>query len=154
MIPGAGVNLVRVVRPVFAAALFAALSFAAACSDTPTSPSLTVSFSQSDLRGGSGPAAVSGNVLTVHYTGWLYDADRPEQKGGLFDSSAGLTPFSFTLGAGQVITGWDRGLVGMQQGAVRRLVIPASLAYGDTRSGAIPPNATLLFEVELVTLTQ
>ena len=80
----------------------------------------------------------------------FYGESRPEKKGPVFDSSVGGTPFSFTLGASQVIAGWDQGLQGMRIGGVRRLVIPPSLAYGTFRNGPIPPNATLVFEIELL----
>lgn len=93
---------------------------------------------------------MSGNTLVVAYTGWFYDITRPEQKGLQFDSSAGREPLEFTLGQGQVIAGWDQGLVNMRQGGVRRLVIPPSLAYGGGRNQSIPPNATLVFDVELL----
>ena len=86
----------------------------------------------------------------MNYTGWLYDASRPDQKGLQFDSSVGRTPFTFNLGSNQVIDGWDRGVVGMKVGGLRRLVIPPSLAYGGTRNGPIPPNATLVFDIELL----
>jgi FKBP-type peptidyl-prolyl cis-trans isomerase FkpA len=122
----------------------------AGCSDSPTAPSNYAPFSQTDLTVGTGGDAVSGRLLTVHYTGWFYGESRPEKKGPVFDSSAGGDPFSFTLGAGQVITGWDQGLQGMRVGGVRRLVVPPSLAYGSTRNGPIPPNATLVFEIELL----
>jgi FKBP-type peptidyl-prolyl cis-trans isomerase FkpA len=122
---------------------------AAGCDDSPTSPN-NAPFSQTDLRLGTGSDAVTGRVLTVHYTGWLFNASAPDQRGAQFDSSAGETPLVFTLGAGQVITGWDQGLQGMKVGGVRRLVIPPSLGYGEFRNGPIPPNATLLFEVELL----
>lgn len=118
-------------------------------SSSPASPSNTAPFSQTDLRVGTGTAAASGNTLTVDYTGWFYDASKSDHKGFVFDTSLGKTPFTFVLGTGQVIPGWDQGLVGMQVGGVRQLVIPPSLAYGSTRSGAIPPNTTLLFEVSL-----
>lgn len=124
----------------------------AACGEIPTSPTANVGFAQTDLRVGTGGEAVSGGSVTVHYTGWLYNPDRPDQKGAQFDSSAGSTPFTFTLGAGEVIGGWDQGLVGMRAGGLRRLVIPPSLGYGSSRNGPIPPNATLLFEVELVSV--
>lgn len=88
-------------------------------------------------------------MLTVQYTGWFFDASRTDSKGVQFDSSLGTEPFVFTLGAGQVISGWDQGLVGMRVGGLRRLIIPPSLAYGESRNGSIPPNATLLFEIEL-----
>jgi len=85
----------------------------------------------------------------VNYSGWLYDATKPDFKGLLFDTSTGVGPFTFTLGGGQVIAGWDQGLVGMKVGGLRQLIIPPELAYGTARNGAIPPNAALIFEVEL-----
>ncbi len=120
------------------------------CGDSPASPSNYAPFSQTDLRLGSGDEAVTGKVLTVTYTGWLYDVSQTSQKGAIFDSSIGRDPFVFTLGAGSVIAGWDQGLVGMKPGGLRRLVIPPSLGYGQGRVGPIPPNTTLLFEVELL----
>ena len=124
---------------------------AGACDDSPTSPSNNAPFAVTDLREGTGAtAAAPGSVVTVNYTGWFYDAAQQNQKGPQFDSSVGTAPFSFTLGAGQVISGWDVGLVGMKAGGARRLVIPPSLGYGSFRNGPIPPNATLLFEVELL----
>jgi FKBP-type peptidyl-prolyl cis-trans isomerase FkpA len=129
---------------------------AAACgggtSSSPTSPSTQPSapFSQTDLRVGTGTEAVAGRALLVNYSGWLYDPAQAESKGRLFDSSIGRQPFTFRLGAGSVIRGWDQGLVGMRVGGQRRLVIPPELAYGATGSGSIPPNATLVFDVELL----
>lgn len=123
---------------------------AAACGDSPTGPVNIARFSQTDLVVGTGAEAVAGKTLTVHYTGWLYNEDRTDQKGAQFDSSAGRAPLTFTLGVGQVIAGWDQGLVGMKVGGQRRLVIPPSLGYGGARNGPIPPNATLLFDVELL----
>jgi FKBP-type peptidyl-prolyl cis-trans isomerase FkpA len=117
------------------------------------SPSPNVPYSQTDLRVGDGAEAVSGKLLTVNYTGWLYDASQAEQKGRQFDTSVGKTPFSFRLGAGQVISGWDRGVAGMKVGGLRRLVIPASLAYGAAGVGSIPGNATLVFDVDLLSVT-
>jgi FKBP-type peptidyl-prolyl cis-trans isomerase FkpA len=110
----------------------------------------TVPFSQTDLSIGTGTEATAGKVLTVNYTGWLYDATKPDRKGLQVDSSVGGTPFSFTLGIGQVIPGWDQGLPGMKVGGARRLVIPSSLAYGSVRRGPIPPFATLVFEIDLL----
>jgi FKBP-type peptidyl-prolyl cis-trans isomerase len=103
-----------------------------------------------DLRAGTGAEAVNGKVLTVNYAGWLYSSTAAENKGSLFDTSVGRSPYTFTLGAGSVIRGWDQGLVGMKVGGVRRLVIPPDLAYGASGSGPIPPNANLVFEVELL----
>lgn len=122
----------------------------ASCEDGPTSPSNFARFSQTDLTVGTGGDAVRGRLLTVNYTGWFYAEQRLDNKGPVFDTSAGGEPFQFTLGVGQVIAGWDLGLDGMRVGGVRRLVIPPSLAYGSVRTGPIPPNATLLFEVELL----
>ncbi len=124
--------------------------FVAGCSDSTTTPTPSPTFSETDLRLGTGTEAAAGKVLTVNYTGWLYDGTKTDHKGLQFDTSVGLTPLAFTLGAGQVIDGWERGLPGMKAGGVRQLVIPPSLAYGGARNGPIPPFATLIFEIELV----
>jgi FKBP-type peptidyl-prolyl cis-trans isomerase FkpA len=147
------VKLSGVFRRMFGVVLLCALAVAG-CDESPTSPSHFAPFSKTDIRAGTGAEVVVGNALTVNYTGWLYDETKSEQKGPQFDSSIGSTPFAFTLGAGQVIEGWDQGIVGMKVGGVRRLVIPPSLAYGQIRSGPIPPNATLVFEIELLTAAQ
>ena len=122
----------------------------AGCGTSTTAPSNVVPFSQLDVRLGTGTEAVSGKALSVNYTGWLYDASKTDAKGVQFETSVGGTPFMFTLGSGQVIQGWDRGIPGMKIGGVRRLVIPASLAYGASRNGPIPPYASLVFEIELL----
>ena len=112
-------------------------------------------FSQTDLVVGTGAGVTAGSRITVNYTGWLYDPAQSESKGRQFDSSLnpGRTSFALTVGAGQVIRGWDQGLVGMRVGGRRRLVIPPELAYGSQGSGStIPPNATLVFDIELLTL--
>ena len=122
-------------------------------SDTPSSPSTPgAPFSQTDLRVGTGAEAVNGRTLSVNYTGWLYASTQPEQKGQQFDSSAGRGPFSFVLGAGRVIQGWERGVPGMRVGGLRRLVIPPELGYGSQGTQGIPPNSTLVFDVELLTV--
>ena len=99
------------------------------------------------LAAGSGPVAAAGNTVSVHYTGWL-------TNGTKFDSSRDRNePFKFRLGAGQVIPGWDEGVAGMQPGGKRRLTVPAQLAYGaQGAGGVIPPNAVLIFEVELLSI--
>ena len=86
----------------------------------------------------------------MNYTGWLYDPTKPDNKGLQFETSIGRTPFEFVLGQGQVIPGWDQGLLGLRVGGLRRLVIPPSLGYGAVRQGPIPPNAGLVFEIELL----
>ena len=102
-----------------------------------------------DTTTGAGAEAAAGQHVSVHYTGWLY---KDGVKGTKFDSSKDRgDPFSFALGAGQVIRGWDEGVQGMRVGGTRVLVIPAQLGYGARGAGGvIPPNATLMFEVELL----
>jgi FKBP-type peptidyl-prolyl cis-trans isomerase FkpA len=106
----------------------------------------------SDLEAGTGAEAQAGSLVTVHYTGWLYDPEAVEAKGKKFDSSRdGGQPFQFWLGAGKVIPGWDQGVAGMKVGGHRRLVIPSTLAYGQRGAGGvIPPGAALVFDVELL----
>ncbi|MDR3686112.1 MAG: FKBP-type peptidyl-prolyl cis-trans isomerase [Coriobacteriia bacterium] len=100
-----------------------------------------------DVKIGKGPAAKAGDSVTVEYTGWL-------TNGAKFDSNVGGTPFPVTIGAGQVIEGWDQGLVGMKLGGTRILTIPPSLGYGAQGSPpAIPPNSTLKFQVKIISLT-
>jgi FKBP-type peptidyl-prolyl cis-trans isomerase FkpA len=123
---------------------------AVSCSQSPNAPTSTAPYSQVDLLLGSGTEAASGNVVTVQYSGWLYDAAKPDGKGLLFDTTVGTDPFVFTLGTGSVIEGWDQGLTGMKVGGIRRLVVPPSLGYGTIRNSTIPPYATLVFEIELV----
>lgn len=144
------VHSVRVGVRLAAAAVWLVAASACGDGDSPTAPSGTAPFSQTDLRVGVGPAAASGDLITVNYTGWFYDQSQPEQKGLQFDTSVGRQTFTFTLGVGNVIQGWDQGLIGMRVGGIRRLVIPPSLAYGAVRNGAVPAHATLVFEVELL----
>lgn len=105
-----------------------------------------------DLVNGIGDEALPGMTLVVHYTGWLFDAKSRDGRGKKFDSSRDRKqPFSFPLGGGHVIRGWEQGVTGMKVGGLRRLVIPPLLAYGDRNRGdVIPANSTLLFEVELL----
>ena len=121
----------------------------------PTAPKLhpeRPAYTRTDLQVGSGAEAQKGRNVSVHYTGWLYDHTKPDMKGRMFDSSRDRGPFNFQLGAGQVIPGWDQGFDGMKIGGRRRLIIPPSLGYGvdGAGGGIIPPNATLLFEMELL----
>jgi FKBP-type peptidyl-prolyl cis-trans isomerase FkpA len=105
-----------------------------------------------DVKVGEGTEARAGRVVRVHYTGWLYDAAAPDKRGQKFDSSKdGNRPFDFTLGAQEVISGWDEGVAGMKVGGTRILTIPPAMGYGARgAAGVIPPNATLVFEVELL----
>ena len=139
--------------------VMAAAFLAVGCSgdSSPTFPTLLpfAEFSQTDVRVGTGADATVGTRLTVHFSGWLYDPRLPEQKGQQFDTSAGRDPFTFTLGAGQVIQGWERGVPGMKVGGQRRLIIPPDLAFGASGAssaggGAVPSNATLVFDIELL----
>lgn len=110
---------------------------------------------KTDVVKGTGEGISLGQVAVVQYTGWLYDPTAPEQKGTKFDSSRDRgEPFKFTIGAGEVIRGWDEGVQGMQPGGQRRLVIPSDLAYGDPGKGPIPPGATLVFDVELLKIDE
>jgi FKBP-type peptidyl-prolyl cis-trans isomerase FkpA len=106
---------------------------------------------KTDVKVGKGAEAKTGQNVSVHYTGWLYDAAAPDHKGSKFDSSRERGPFDFPLGAGLVIKGWDQGVQGMKVGGQRTLIIPANLGYGARGAGGvIPPNATLMFDVELL----
>lgn len=134
------------------------LALLTACS-VPTSPAplpaaagAIAQFQQIDTRIGSGSEAAVGDQVRVHYTGWLYDKRRAEQHGDVFDSSRKRgEPFAFRLGAGQVIRGWDQGVVGMKVGGRRTLLLPPAFGYGERGAGAvIPPGASLVFDVELL----
>jgi len=117
-----------------------------ACGNDTTTPTGTATITIQDLVVGTGALALAGDTVTVNYVGTL-------TNGTKFDSSydTGI-PFPFRLGTGQVILGWDQGIPGMRVGGKRHLVIPPSLAYGTQGSGAVPPNATLLFDIELLSI--
>lgn len=132
----------------------AALLSAGGCAESPTSPSNFAPYSQTDVVVGTGGDAVNGKVLNVHYTGWFYSEQATDHKGVQFETSTTGDPFNFLLGGGEVIEGWDRGVLGMRVGGTRRLIIPPSLAYGATRNGPIPPNATLVFEIRLLEIVE
>jgi FKBP-type peptidyl-prolyl cis-trans isomerase FkpA len=129
------------------------LSLLAACADPGPAPGGSVAELQRiDETSGTGAKATGGSQVTVHYTGWLYDERKPDKRGEKFDSSVDRgEPFTFLLGAGQVIRGWDDGVAGMQVGGKRVLMIPSDYGYGrEGAGGTIPPNASLVFEVELL----
>jgi FKBP-type peptidyl-prolyl cis-trans isomerase FkpA len=110
------------------------------------------SLQKTDAKQGTGAEAQKGKAVVVHYTGWLYDPAQPGGKGAKFDSSLDRkVPFGFFLGEGKVIRGWDEGVAGMKVGGQRTLIIPPDMAYGARGAGGvIPPNATLIFDVELL----
>jgi FKBP-type peptidyl-prolyl cis-trans isomerase FkpA len=100
---------------------------------------------------GTGKEALPGAKVVVNYTGWLFNPQAPKQHGQQFDSSVGRGPFEFPLGAGRVIKGWDQGVAGMKVGGKRTLIIPSEMAYGKRGAGGvIPPDADLIFDVELL----
>ena len=132
------------------------VSLIAACGDKPgANPSDEVtSMKALELTAGAGESIAAGKIAVVHYTGWLYEASAKDNKGRQFDSSRSTgRPFRFPVGAGQVIKGWDQGVLGMRVGESRRLIIPPNLAYGNSGAGGvIPPRATLVFDVDLVAI--
>ncbi len=147
-------SLRRRARAIATTALVAALT---ACAGTEPETmnqgqSTITELQKQDAKAGTGADAAAGKAVTVHYTGWLYDAAKPDKKGQKFDSSRDRNePFTFRLGAGEVIRGWDEGVAGMKVGGQRTLTIPPDLGYGRRGAGgAIPPNATLVFDVELL----
>jgi len=147
--------LASAVAAVFIAPSVMTLALAADTAPTVPQSKLDATMSQlqiTDTTVGTGAEAVKGKTVVVHYTGWLYDPAKPDKKGRKFDSSVDRgSPFTFPLGAGKVIKGWDEGVSGMRVGGKRTLVIPPAMAYGSRGAGGvIPPDATLLFDVELL----
>jgi FKBP-type peptidyl-prolyl cis-trans isomerase len=148
------------VRKLLVCAAIAILS--AGCNSdnaNPTDPSqVNIEFTTTDLVVGSGAQATNGNTASVNYTLWLYNQAGVESKGSRVESSTdpGRTPFMLTLGVSNVIPGFTQGVLGMRVGGKRRVYIPPSLAYGSSGSqtGTIPPNASLVFEIDLLTLVQ
>ena len=139
-------------RPRRLAACLAILLLAACGGPPPYTGGDVPALQRIDVKTGTGRAAIAGDEISVHYTGWLYDQHAPDKRGQKFDSSRDRgEPFVFLLGAGRVIRGWDDGIVGMQRGGKRELRIPSGLGYGASGAGkVIPPGASLVFEVELL----
>ena len=130
-----------------------AASLLTACADPGPPPGGTIAaFQTIDEKVGDGAVAKSGQDVVVHYTGWNYDEKAPDKHGRKFDSSRDRNePFTFLLGAGRVIRGWDEGVAGMRVGGKRVLMIPPAYGYGRKGAGGvIPPNGSLVFEVELL----
>jgi FKBP-type peptidyl-prolyl cis-trans isomerase FkpA len=149
--------IVHFMRNYFILSLFVfAAALSVACGSSSTAPTSSpdsgiTSLQTTDVTVGTGTQATSGRVVTVHYTLWLYSATASDHRGSRIQSSHDTgQPFSFTLGAGQVIRGWDQGVPGMKVGGVRTLIVPPSLGYGNQANGNIPPNSTLIFDVELL----
>jgi len=134
-------------------ALLLAVGLAANACTSATSPAYKSSFMTVDVRVGTGTEAASGMTLLVNYSGYLYDETKADKRGFKFDASPVGQPFVFKLGAGQVIRGWDQGIPGMKVGGLRTLTVPSDLAYGRDGAGtSIPPNATLVFDIELLSV--
>ena len=135
-------------------ALLLALAISGCGTDTPRAPEGEITeLVVVDERVGDGETAAAGMVAVVHYTGWIYDAGARGGRGERFDSSRTRgRPFEFPIGAQRVIRGWDEGIVGMRVGGVRTLYVPPEYAYGARGVGTVPPESTLVFEVELLEL--
>ena len=151
-------RLPRLVRMVALLGAVAGLGVTAGCGGATEDPNAPMpdygitSLQRTDLTVGTGGEARPGMTVSVHYTGWLYDPSAVEHHGKKFDSSKDRgEPFEFRLGGGEVIPGWDEGVAGMKVGGTRVLTIPPAMAYGTRGAGGvIPPNATLVFEVDLL----
>ncbi|WP_298578315.1 FKBP-type peptidyl-prolyl cis-trans isomerase [uncultured Luteimonas sp.] len=139
-------------RPLQFAAALSLLLLAACGGPPPYTGGDVAELQRIDVVVGEGDAATAGDEVSVHYTGWLYDQNAPDNRGEQFDSSRDRgQPFVFRLGTGRVIRGWDEGVAGMRRGGKRELHIPAWLGYGEDGAGrVIPPGASLVFEVELL----
>ena len=136
---------------VFATAVTMAVACGSSTSPTGNSGSGVTSLQSTDVKVGTGAEATNGKIVTVHYTLWLYSASASDHRGTKIQSSRDSgQPFSFTLGIGSVITGWDQGVPGMRVGGQRTLIIPPSLGYGNSANGSIPANSTLVFDIELL----
>lgn len=152
-----------------AIALLAVIALAAACTSAPSRTETQAAAAPAkatceaaphelvvkDLQPGNGEAVRFRTAVLVNYTGWLWDGCAKDHKGAQFDTSIGRpVPFSFMVGAGRVIRGWDQGLIGMKEGGKRLLIIPPQMGYGLQGAGRIPPNSTLVFEIDLLKIIQ
>ncbi len=137
-----------------AAAMFAVASLSACGGGNDTTPPPVVyspaALSKTDASVGTGTEAVGGKTVKVHYTGWLYNTTVANFKGTQFDSSVGKAPFTFTIGANQVIPGFEQAVIGMRVGGKRTVLIPSAQGYGASGNQAVPPNSGLVFDLELV----
>ncbi|MCC7635612.1 FKBP-type peptidyl-prolyl cis-trans isomerase [Stenotrophomonas rhizophila] len=137
--------------PIYLLASLLSLALAGCTPPGPPPGGSIATFEKIDTRPGTGAEAVPGSKVTVHYTGWIYDERAADKHGDKFDSSLDRgEPFSFELGQGRVIKGWDEGFAGMKVGGKRTLMIPAEYGYGDRGAGPIRPNSSLVFDVELL----
>ena len=137
-------------KKILATAMFAVGFLMTGCGGGNSADNGPTTLQITDTVVGTGTTAAAGNTVTVNYTGWLYSGSVAGFRGLQFDTSVGKAPFSFKLGAGQVIPGWDQGVAGMKVGGTRTLIIPAALAYGSSGVGLIPSNAALVFSVDLL----
>lgn len=129
----------------------AGLLLLSACDSIEEAAQCDVEFSIEEVTEGSGPRAEIGKLAVVQYEGYLCDPSAPDLKGARIDYSRGGAPFTFIVGAGTVIEGWEKGVEGMKVGGRRTLTIPPEMAYGESGvENVIPPNATLIFDVELI----
>ena len=143
--------MIRVALPVV---LLVTTLVACGCSSSsPAAPTPDAApFSSTDLIVGTGAEATNGKTLTVNYTLWLYSSSAADHKGTQVQTTIGGSPFTFVLGAGRVIAGWEQGVPGMKVGGRRELVIPPSLGYGGAPQPGIPSNSTLVFDIDLLSV--
>jgi FKBP-type peptidyl-prolyl cis-trans isomerase len=133
--------------------------FTAACDrdggGSPTDPSqVNIEFTTTDITVGTGPQAAPGNFVSTNYTLWLYNGSGTDSKGAQLETSIGRAPLDFVIGASNILSGYQQGIVGMRIGGKRRVYVPANMAYGSQPPSGIPPNAALVFEIDLVNLVQ
>jgi len=120
---------------------------------SPVQPPAGAPYSQTDLIVGVGDTLKDGHLAKIHYTGWLYDPSMPNNKGAIFDTNVGTDPVEVEVAGNDLIEGFERALPGMAVGGLRRVTVPPSLGYGEKRNGLIPPSATLIFEISLVSFS-